>query len=132
VAEPAPKPKTETLRQLTRGRHHLTVVPEKYDRPQTRAECVEGVRPCPFVGCRHHLAVEVTGCGSLRFNFDPEDESRQSCSLDIADQGAHTVGEVSEAMNVTHQGVTYLEQQTLERLLRRHGAKLKKLLKEFG
>jgi hypothetical protein len=26
-------------------------------RPRTRADCINGPRPCPWVGCRHHLAI---------------------------------------------------------------------------
>src|SRR5579883_3471647 len=25
------------------------------DRPRTRAECENGIRPCPYVSCKHHL-----------------------------------------------------------------------------
>jgi hypothetical protein len=28
-------------------------------RPKTRAECRDEARPCPWVGCRHHLLLEV-------------------------------------------------------------------------
>lgn len=28
-------------------------------RPRTRAECLQEARPCPWVGCRHHLLLEV-------------------------------------------------------------------------
>lgn len=28
-------------------------------RPTTRAECRDEARPCPWVGCRHHLLLEV-------------------------------------------------------------------------
>lgn len=28
-------------------------------RPKTRAECLQEARPCPWVGCKHHLLLEV-------------------------------------------------------------------------
>jgi hypothetical protein len=28
-------------------------------RPKTRAECRDEARPCPWVGCKHHLLLEV-------------------------------------------------------------------------
>jgi len=28
-------------------------------RPKTRADCIDGPRPCPWLGCRYHLGVEV-------------------------------------------------------------------------
>lgn len=36
-------------------------------RPRTRAECVDAPRPCPFVGCRYHLALDVV-YKSIRVN----------------------------------------------------------------
>lgn len=32
-------------------------------RPTTRAECLEEARPCPWVGCKHHLLLEVEDGG---------------------------------------------------------------------
>lgn len=29
-------------------------------RPTSRAQCLEEARPCPWVGCRHHLLLEVS------------------------------------------------------------------------
>ena len=28
-------------------------------RPITRADCIDGPRPCPWVSCRHHLLLEI-------------------------------------------------------------------------
>lgn len=51
-------------------------------RPLTRADCVDGPRPCPWVGCRHHLLIEVAHAKpragrdarptSIRLNRAPE------------------------------------------------------------
>lgn len=35
-------------------------------RPRTRDECRETARPCGFVACRHHLALDVVPVSSLR------------------------------------------------------------------
>jgi hypothetical protein len=32
-------------------------------RPRTRGECLEEARPCPWVGCRHHLLLELPASG---------------------------------------------------------------------
>jgi hypothetical protein len=69
----------------------LTVLDEPHadhDRPRTRAECVDGARPCPFVGCRHHLFLDVDDHGAIRLNFPDiaPDELGESCSLDIAER----------------------------------------------
>ena len=37
--------------------------------PRTRAECVDGPRPCPHVRCRYHLALEVGGDGAIRSGY---------------------------------------------------------------
>jgi hypothetical protein len=39
-------------------------------RPRTRRDCESGPRPCPFIGCRHHLAIVVDPeCGSIKEVF---------------------------------------------------------------
>lgn len=60
--------------------------PGLYWRPQTRGDCENGPRPCPFVGCRHHLYLDSTRRGSMKTNFpdvDPAD-MEHTCSLDPA------------------------------------------------
>ena len=37
-------------------------------RPTTRAACREEARPCPWVGCRHHLLLDMTETGALVIN----------------------------------------------------------------
>jgi hypothetical protein len=69
-------------------------------RPRTRAECKDGPRPCPWIGCRHHLAITVhPERGSIKETFphlrilqDPEGDGLEqleqlagTCSLDTAD-----------------------------------------------
>lgn len=58
-------------------------------RPRTRGECVGGPRPCPWVSCRHHLALEITADGvRLMLPEDPDDwHGLETCSLDVADRG---------------------------------------------
>ncbi len=120
-------------------RHHLPVLqpaPELADayrapRPRTRAECIDGPRPCPWVSCRHHLALdvhEVEGTRdrppTLRLNgrsvaglrqgasaavvamfveatLERLASMRASCALDVADQGRQKVRVVAEHLGVT-------------------------------
>lgn len=58
-------------------------------RPQTRSECLDGPRPCPWVSCRHHLALEVTADGvRLMLPEDPADwTDLPTCALDVAAEG---------------------------------------------
>jgi hypothetical protein len=74
------------------------------ERPKLRAECMAGpsaARPCPFVSCRHHMALTVDlERGSIKENFPdleivakPDgdglmllEQMHGTCSLDIADK----------------------------------------------
>ncbi len=74
----------------------LAVLEERFaaalpPRPVTRADCVDGPRPCPYVSCRHHLAITVLRSGALRIEFAGVEDGEfggmvATCSLDVADQ----------------------------------------------
>lgn len=112
-----PRPKTILIRQLKR----LPIVVEApYERPKTRGDCKDGVRPCPFVACRHHLYLEVEPNGHIKLNqpdVEP-DQMQESCSLDVADrfegEGAG-LDEIGELLNITHERVRQLEVKALIR-----------------
>jgi hypothetical protein len=93
--------------------------PAEYWRPSTRGECREGVRPCPFVGCRHHLYLEVSKGGGLRLNF-PElepHELTESCSLDVAERGEELILDaVGETLDVNGEMVRQIEVKGLRKL----------------
>ena len=79
-------------------------------RPRTRGECVAGDRPCPFVGCRHHMALNVTETGSLQIVDHLDLESLpETCSLDVADRGEHTLEAVGQLLNITRERVRQVE-----------------------
>ncbi len=86
--KPRAKKRTEllTIDEMSKARH-LPVV--QYERPQTRADCIDGPRPCPFVGCRYHTYLDVMHNGSIRFNFPDQQpgDLEHSCVLDLADEG---------------------------------------------
>lgn len=82
------------------------------DRPRTRAECIDGIRPCPWVSCKHHLYLEVNpNTGSIKINFPDLEpwELGATCSLDIAESGTRTLEEVGEITNLTRERVRQLE-----------------------
>ena len=98
---------------------------EDHWRPQTWQDCqrvleeFEGV--CPFVGCRHHLYLDVDERGGVTFNF-PDLESWEipgSCSLEIA--GRDPLGQTLEAVgsfrNVTRERVRQIEAEALRRII---------------
>lgn len=100
--------------------------PEKVTgRPRTRAECINGQRPCPYVSCRYHLYLDVDPKGgSVRMNFPATEvwDLEHSCSLDLADGGGMTLDRVGEAMNVTRERARQIIEVASQRL--RHQCEL--------
>lgn len=98
-------------------------------RPLTRGECVDAPRPCPWVGCRHHLGIDVNDTGSITIRFATAvgtphrpayddgiawDAMAESCALDVADRGGATLEEVGDLLNVTRERVRQIEADALE------------------
>lgn len=101
---------------------------EKHPRPQTRGDCKGGARPCPYVGCRYNLYLDVkekTGNITLRFpDIGPED-MKTSCVLDVADAGGVTLEEVGATINVTRERVRQLEVKALLQLEKHPSLRIK-------
>ena len=90
-----------------------------YEKPQTRGECVESVRPCPFVSCKYHLYLDVNmDTGSIKLNFPDLEvwEMEETCALDVADRGGITLEEVGEIMNLTRERIRQVEVSGLEKI----------------
>jgi len=96
---------------------YSTELPE---RPRTRAECIDVPRPCPWVGCRHNLFLDVSGKGGLKLNFpgiEPGDmPAARSCSLDVAEERARTLPELGDLMNLGDERVRQILDDTREKL----------------
>jgi len=77
-------------------------------RPKCRRECIDGPRPCPWVGCRYNLYLDVNeDTGAIKFNQFKDElvgldadgkpitrrvplepwEMTHSCALDVVDAG---------------------------------------------
>ena len=100
-------------------------------RPRTRQECVNQDRPCLFVGCKHHLYLDVNqDTGSIKFNFPSKEvwEMKETCALDVADRGGITLEEVGEILNLTRERIRQVEVKGLNKL--RHQTR-KNNLKDF-
>jgi len=110
--------KRMTKRELEIGR--LLYPPsEDEPRPKTRAECLNGPRPCPFVSCKHHLYLDVSQkTGAIKLNFpDIEvEDMTESCALDVADRGGTTLEEVGAIMNLTRERIRQVEVKALAKL----------------
>lgn len=115
---------------LTKLRAEGELYPERdYPRPQTRGECEGGTRPCPFVGCRHNLFLDVSdgrngagAGGTIKYNFPDLEPERmdpgQSCSLDLSEH-ERTLEEVGMLLNVTRERARQIEGNALLRMPRR-------------
>lgn len=122
----APRPKSIPARRLSRRElraksARLQVLAE-VPRPKTRADCVGGLRPCPWVGCRENLYLDVSEQGWLKLNWphlDPT-EMLESCALDVADrtedQGGVTLEVLGELFNISLEGARQVELDVLGEL----------------
>lgn len=100
----------------------VPLLEEATPRPQTRAECAEGERPCPFVSCKYHLYLDVSAkTGAIKLNFpDIEVEDMLvSCALDVADSGGTTLEGVGGLLNLTRERARQIETQALVQLRRK-------------
>ncbi len=88
-------------------------------RPKTRGDCVNGQRPCLWIGCRYSLFIDVDPeTGSLKFNrpeLEPH-EMPQSCALDVADEGPHSLEQVGDCTNLTRERIRQIEMISLHKL----------------
>jgi hypothetical protein len=110
--------KRMTKRELEMGR---LLYPDVEDvvKPKTRAECLEGERPCPFVSCKHHLYLDVSArTGAIKLNFPDLEvwEMNETCALDVADRGGTTLEEVGAIMNLTRERIRQVEVKGLAKL----------------
>jgi hypothetical protein len=118
------KPRSIAKKRLTRaemaqGKELLPYM--EYRRPKERAECKDGIRPCPFVSCRFHLYLDVNPVtGTLKLNFPGLEvwEMPFTCALDVADMGGRTLEEVGQILNMTRERVRQLEASALKTIRR--------------
>jgi hypothetical protein len=110
--------KRMTKRELELGRMLYPDV-DGVERPQTRAECKDGERPCAFVSCKHHLYLDVSArTGAIKLNFPDLEvwEMNETCALDVADRGGATLEEVGAIMNLTRERIRQVEVKGLAKL----------------
>jgi hypothetical protein len=122
--------KTIAPKRLTRDEKRLAqelVYPDEVERPQTRAECLQMERPCPFVSCEHHLYLDVNpDSGAIKLNFPHLEvwEMPETCSLDVADRGGITLEEVGAILNLTRERIRQVEVRGLVKIRHRNGEAL--------
>jgi len=106
-------PKAHSVPRVLRELRVQNAEIEPYDRPTKRSECPTE-RPCPFVSCRYHLAIDVTRAGGIKFNF-PDlslDEMQETCALDVAGDGENTTQRIADLLNVERQRIDHMIEQT--------------------
>jgi len=91
--------------------------------PATRAACLPGgsneARPCAFASCRHHLYLDVNPRnGNIKLNFPDREveELRQTCALDVADEGDATLEDIGVMMSLSRERIRQLEDVILAKL----------------
>lgn len=89
-------------------------------RPTSRSQCPED-RPCPWVSCRYHLALDVAADGGLRVQRTPVERMRESCALDLATRGGLPLEAVAEAMGRRKSSVSRWELHALALLRQEMG-----------
>lgn len=131
----------------------------EYWRPQTRADCLDGPRPCPYVGCKHHLAMDVrpverpslvrvgaVGDRNRTIRAASKDletwtdklleelgRMSETCALDVADRGGITLDAVGKIIGITRERVRQLEAKAKSVLLANVGAgELREILDGIG
>lgn len=88
------------------------------ERPKTRADCIDGPRPCPWVGCRYHLALDVTTNGSIKLNFPNLEiaELPETCALDVAELKGQSIAQVAREMGLSDDRTFHLIDEAKRKL----------------
>jgi len=103
------------------------------ERPRTRLDCLGADRPCPWVGCKHHLYLDVNEeTGAIKVNFPDLEvwELEHSCALDVADRGSITYEAVAVRLNLTRERVRQLLLSGTAKV--QHGARFRGLDRMLG
>ena len=130
--------KTIAMKRLTKEELRIGALlyPEKsYWRPETRGECANVSRPCPYVSCKYHLYIDVNPTtGSIKINFPDLEvwELTNSCALDVANQGGITLEEVGEILNLTRERIRQVEVRGLVKLREVGGEDMLSYLSQGG
>jgi hypothetical protein len=94
------------------------------DTPKTRAECVGGQRPCPFVKCRHHLWLDPEQDQSGNWQKGRQGftsvipHTMESCALDVAEVGA-TPDQIGKMLDIDNTRVRQILDGAITKLRRR-------------
>ena len=119
-------------------------------RPRTRADCIDGPRPCAWVSCRHHLALTINTWGRVAIEGgnelpeDPTDADLEafadaaiaralrvgSCVLDRVEHrpDGETLNSIATVLALTRERIRQIETKALRPLGPRIRRKLGRVL----
>lgn len=94
------------------------------ERPRTYGDCERAglglLRPCPWVGCSQHLALDVTETGGITFWWPDRDvtEIPETCALAAVKRHPEglTLAEVAALTNLTRERIRQIECEGLRAL----------------
>jgi hypothetical protein len=107
----------------------------------TRADCRTQSRPCPWVSCKYHLALDINpATGSIHLNAGPRSrrtlavwnrrgaeewleraadallDMPETCALDVAERASATLEEIAELLGITRERARQIENAALAKL----------------
>ncbi len=101
------------------------------NRPQLRSQCIKGLRPCPWIGCTHHLFWGTRKIHNISDDqiLDTIEGMPETCTLDVAARGGLTEVEVAQVLGLSRQKIWHTLNRASKRLRR---SKHLKLLIDFA
>ena len=78
------------------------------DAPKTRADCVGGPRPCPWISCRYHLG--------LPHETAKRRGSTSTCTLDLVADGPLPMSTIASELGVSITRVQQIETAALHKV----------------
>jgi hypothetical protein len=87
------------------------VVPNLPIAPKTRADCIDGPRPCPWNRCRYHLerADDFPDCDSTR-------QGQDTCALDVAGAGGLSLAKLAVILGDSPETIRQTEIEACKKL----------------
>jgi len=78
--------------------------------PATRGDCIDGPRPCRALLCKFNMFFDASRKADKSFRV------LETCALDVADQGEHTLKAIGAILGMTREGVRYQQAIATEKL----------------